>query len=602
MDLLFFIISLILIAIGLAVNSLMAPQTTSISTYKDNGKRLKIKINTMPEISQTENCNIESLTICDVNDKFSCGKCKEPLATCHHISNDMTLQIQGSKEVFIKANTNKNEGYCLSLNSSGSARTCTRKNGGKWIMTLNPSQTLYKFECFCSQHNYFVNSPIDNDCTQFVGCVNGQIKNNDWKSVDEIDCECNINYESTRTSHQKSSISDAPQCILKNIFKWKTPPFPVLDRKYIDPLYLNLITSEIKVPNPCLYDLATNTFIDDIGEIVIDPKTNIAFCRALKVGYTSVITNSDYLLNNNGNYSNSITSFTNNVQDLIKRHDETVYEYQRTKIDTPDNVLHGVRVYYNNFKFKLSYLEPDSGNMNGPGVLFNFAPRIPKDRINFVYVYVYNAPTPAPVDLKDMPMGKMLYWAPFFNTQGGINSSNRVYNGIMPLRGGAIAYMQKIFFPLPPVPNSCKKLAGFDGLYPVNGSLNAEEDKWAIDYALPLNVGNNFKSRINTGAILNYHIKDVLYTKPLSCDSLDLTQKYRKNFNPNFSVLYGAHYTYWMYYVNNCENEYLANKSDEHMWPETCYGLEKNGIGSAEAHIGRYKVENNEVKFCEFYS
>lgn len=602
MDLLFLIISLVLFAIGIAINSLMSPRTTSISRYNDNGKRIKIKVTTLPEISQTDDCLPESLKICDTKDAFSCGKCKQPLATCHHIPTDMTIEVAGSKEIFIKANKNKNEGYCLALNSSGSARTCTRKNGGKWILVLNPKQTLYRFECFCSQHNYFVNSPIDNDCTQFTGCLNGEIKDNDWKSLDEIDCDCIKDHESTRTAHN-SSVSEAPQCVLKNIFKWKEPPFPVLEAKFIDPLYIKLMGDDVKLPNPCLYDLTTGMFNNDIGKISIDQKTNIAFCEPLKVGYSTAVTNSDYLLNNNGNYANCIYSFTKNIQDLAARSDEQIYEYHRTKVDTPDNVLQGVRVNYNDFKFKLNYLEPDSSNMGGGGVFYNYAPRIPKERQRHVYVYVYNAPTPKPMDTHEIILGKMLSWVPCFMPQPGIESTNRVYNGIMPLRGGSSDRLQKVLYPDLQAKQSCLKLADQTGLYPVKGP-NGYDDKFAIDYALPLVVGNDFKSRLNTGVILNYHVKDMLYSKPLSCGSLNQTQKYRLNFNPNFSVLFGVvAYYRWMFYRFRCEDEYLADDRDTHMWPETCYGLEVGGIGCVEPYVGKYtvSVDENKVNWCKKY-
>lgn len=600
MDFVFLIILVVLFVIGVAIDSLMAPKISSISTYDDNGKRLTIKINTLPDIPQTEDCLPDSLKVCDMNDKFSCGRCKEPLATCHHIPIDMTIEVPGSKDIVIKANKNKQEGYCLTLNASGSARTCTRKNGGKWILVLNPSQTLYRFECFCSQHNYFVNSPIDNDCTQFVGCINGKMKSNDWNKFEDIECTCKQNFESSRIAFN-SPISEAPQCVLKNIFKWEKPPFPVLEKKFIDPVYLDIVTPEISLPNPCLYDLATNTFSNDIGEIVLDTSKNIAYCRALKIGYTTAITNSDYLLNNNGNYANCLTSFTKNVQDLVKRKDEIIYEYQRTKVNTKDNVLRGVRIYYNDFKFKLNYLDPNSGNMNGPGIIYSFAPTIPKNRIEFAYVYVYNAPTPTPLQLTDIKLGSMMYWCPFFNTRGGIESSKRVYNGIVPLKGGSTESKQMVFYPLPPVPTSCKKLAGFTGLYSVSNT-DASSEEYAFHYALPLTLGNNFLSRKNTGVIMNYNIKDKLYSKPLSCGSLDLTQKYRYNFNPKFSVLAQGMATSWMYYRSTCDDHYLADEKDEHMWPETSYGLDSEGIGGVEPYHGRYKVENNKVEFCTFFS
>lgn len=596
MDLAFFLLSLILFFIVLLFDNLLKRPKTKLLLYDDNGNRVKIKIEGPPNIEQTENCTPTNLKLCTVSDKFSCGNCKEPLSLCHHIENNVII----SNDIIIPANKTKDEGYCLALNESGSARSCTAKNGGKWIINMNANQTLFKFECYCSLPNYFVNSPIDSDCSQFVGCLNGKMKDTNYNTIEEIDCDCNSNYESSRG---KTAFSEAPQCVLKNIFKWDKPEFPVLEQKFIAPMYLTMLDPDVKLPNPCLFDLATNTFVKGIGKIELDKEQNTAYCVALKIGYATTITNSDYLLNNNGNYSNAITSFTNNPENLISRKHETVYEYHRTKINTSDNALKGVRVYYDDFKFKLNYLEKDSGNMGGSGRFYAYAPNIPSRYHHNAFVYIYNAATPTPMRTQDITLGAMLYWSPIYNSPGGIESTRRIYNGIAPLKGGYTTKKQMVMYPLLPVPMNCRRIMGSSGLYGVENGVDAADPKHAFNYALPLDVGNNFLSRLNTGVLLEYIKDNIKYTKPLTT-TLAFTQKYRLNYNPKFSVLYGGNNSKtWLYYHSHCENLDLADSEDVHMWPETSYCIEDgtDGIGLVMPYHGRYKVEDNKVQFCEFF-
>lgn len=605
MSLLFLIVLIVFLIITLGIDKLMSSKNENLTTYNDNGKRVRIIVNTLPNISQTDDCTPHTLKTCTIGDLFSCGKCKEPLASCHHFANDMNIDAPGYGTIFIQANKSKEEGYCLALNSSGSARACTRKNGGKWILVLNESQTLYRFECFCSQHNYFVNSPIDNDCTQFIGCVNGKMKTENWNKLEEIDCECKTNYESSRLT-PNFSVSEAPQCVLKNIFRWEKPPFPVIQKEFVSTSYLQFIQGDVHLPDPCQFDLRTNTFNSGIGQAVLDEQKNIVYCRPMKIGYATAITNSDYLLNNNGAYANCIISFTDNISDLEKRKNDELFEYQRTKIYTPDNILRGVRLYYKDFKFKLSYLERDSMNMNGPGVYFAYAPTIPKERMDKAYVYIYNAQTPTPITSLDEigKWGTMLYWSPFFNTTGGSEANNRVYNGIMPLAHYSDP-RQMILLPNVPVAASCKKLAGFNGLQKA-GYVHAEEEKWAVEYALPLTLGNYFKTKLNTGILLRYTPEgsNEVFAKPISIGNLVRTQRYRRNYNKDFSELHGAtQANRWMYYRTlHCDDLQLASKKTIHMWPETSYGYELGEVGCVRPAHGRYTATHDDVEFCDFYS
>lgn len=599
MDLAFLFITIVLFLIAFLFDKLLKRPNTKLLLYDDNGKRVKIKVEGPPPMEQTEDCTTTNLKLCTISDKFSCGNCKEPLALCHHVENSRVIKTT-TDDIIIPANKTKDEGYCLPLNESGSARSCTAKNGGLWIINTNANHTLFKFECYCSLPNYFVNSPIDNDCSQFVGCINGKMKNTEYNTVEEIDCDCNLNYESSRGT---TSLSEAPQCILKNIFRWDKPEFPVLDEKFVSPMYLSMLKEDVKLPNPCLFDLAQNAFVKDIGQVQIDEERNIAYCVALKIGYTTTITNSDYLLNNNGNFSNSITSFTNNPAELIGRKHETLYEYHRTKVNTRDNVLKGVRVYYNDFKFKLDYLDKKSGNMGGPGQYYTYAPNIPLQYHGNAFVYVYNAATPTPMNTKDINLGAMMYWSPIYNTTGGMESTHRVYNGVAPLKGGYTRRQQMILYPLIPVPMNCKRIMGFGGLYGVEKGIDAADPKHAFNYALPLDVGNNFLSRLNTGVLLEYTKDNIKYTKPLT-STLAFVQKYRINYNPNFSVLHGGtNSRIWMYYISNCDNLDLADSEDIHMWPETSYCLETgtDGVGLVTPYNGKYKVEQNNVQFCDFF-
>lgn len=243
----------------------------------------------------------EKLIECDIDENNALGKngmcaqCKQISAICINIR-EAVYSSTDHDRVIISPNSSPNKGYCLPAVLV--SKSCTRRNGGKWILTTSSSNSsdsdvenkkylVYTFECFCSTPNFFQNDYFGgNDCTRFVGCLNGKLKNNDWNSYEDMRCTCNENvYE-----EQLGSENEPPKCIPLNIYRRKYDgtiplPFDILDRQYIDPGYLFLLgnnnNNTLNLPNPCTFDVATRTFIKDIGKVVWDSTKKIAYCVLL---------------------------------------------------------------------------------------------------------------------------------------------------------------------------------------------------------------------------------------------------------------------------------------------------------------------------------
>lgn len=603
MHLILTLVTIVLCLVMFAVDHLLNGKRGEnfVFTYDDNGKRVKIVVEAAPVIPQTEDCTPDHLKTCTMNDRFSCGSCNQPLAVCRHFDKNVTIEIKGTL-VKIPRNTKPDEGYCLATGEDLNQRKCSQKHGGKWIMTTNDNQTLLRFECFCSEQGFFVNSPITGDCTVFVGCNNGTLKTHDWNTLAEIDCNCHMNYVSNYDADGQSrdkKYAAAPQCVEKNIFMWDKPPFPVLESKYIDKFYMSALgekDTEVKLPNPCLLDLSTRTFIPGIGEIrLAEHKTTkqmVAYCVSLDEAYTTVVINDDYLLNNGGQYANGLVKFVNDRNKL--KPGETVYEFFRTKINQEDEPLEGRRIEYQALNnIQLPYLEKESANTGGNGEMFTYAPRIPRDQAPKSYVYVFAAITPETVNII---IGEMLSYMPVYMPTG-IEATRRVFNGVIAFKPFAHDNYYYAVWPEVP-PNKHSRYFGTTGIMGPE-RMEGGERKFAEHFCLPIKMNGEMNpySRLNTGTLLKYTIKNQIYNKPISANNDLLTQKYRRSYNKDYDVIPpGKYLKFYRHLV------LPADEHDVHLFTENSVGYELNDLGCGETKYSRYKIQNKQPVFLNYYN
>lgn len=98
------------------------------------------------------------------------------------------------------------------------------------------------------------------------------------------------------------------------IIDYPKPMF--LEKKYIDPEFLAEFLDdgvEYALPNPCNYDYKTGERIDP-SEVKVMLINNIATCVVTKLTskYVTLITDTDYLLNNDGKYPNAVMNVAGN--------------------------------------------------------------------------------------------------------------------------------------------------------------------------------------------------------------------------------------------------------------------------------------------------
>lgn len=460
------------------------------------------------------NCSTdnEQLIECDIDETNALGKdakcmqCKQILSSCINIK-DPVYSATNPDLILIQPNTSETKGYCLPTKII--TNTCTRRRGGKWILTHNEENSnnekylTYTFECFCSTPNFFQNDITNgNDCTKFIGCRNGKLKNDKtWNTYEDMECDCQTNlYEA-----ESGNANVPPKCTLLNVYrrtytKENPAPFEILKDEFLDNGYKFLLAQtneKISLPNPCSFDLTTKTFIKGIGKVVLDEATKkIAYCVSLSPNYKTTILNDDYLLGNNGKYANVLfrirredkeTEIHNDPDDYNNNYKKGIM-YETLRKNSNLNILAGERLPYRNFTFYLPYLESDSFNMgNSLGQNYNLFPTIPLNRQKFAMIYVYDAEIPNyNISERNLIIGNVIKYVPTFNSIG-VDSRYRVYNGCIPCLNimeypywNAIRNMP-LMWPSPPA-NGFNNAVGKTGIMGPLSDIRENEPRFLVDY------------------------------------------------------------------------------------------------------------------------
>lgn len=484
--------------------------------FTDNGQRVKLNIN-LDEWNKIKDrpmkdCLPTDLVECDVSrGGLDCFDCNQSFSQCVHFSNDETIFNDKNAIVTkIKKNKDANTGYCLKVTDKGQ-RTCTSKNGGKWILAQD-NDALISYVCQCTSQHIFDNETKYGDCTKVNACKNGTIKDG-WSSLSTIECECNVDYVPAK-------IGQYPACVKDSYFKIKPAETTEAPDEFLNPIYRGL-----KLPNPCNFDYLSKSFKP--GAAVLAIENNVAYCKLIdRDNFTTIRFTDDYLLNNGGNFANGIISTT--FIATTTSFDDVFETVAKDASGKSIGVLRGKAIPIRKFTLtdKFPYLDRNSGNMGGTGTLYTSAAII-KNPIN-AHIYVYEEITPIPVKLT---LGNYVDYRPVFVS--GFEATNRHFSG-------------NIEFISPPllncgvfeIINLHKKFGNWafpefniDGIVHV-GKQNLEDASLVEKYVPPIFcnqngiiVDNQF-TKIFTGIYRNTIVDDIMWTHVVSPGKV-LVQKMR---------------------------------------------------------------------------
>lgn len=579
----------------------------------------------------TLNCTTEAgeLIECDIDPDnelgvgATCAQCKQLSARCVNIAAPV-YSAADSDVIVIQPNKSPNKGYCLP--SATTVNSCTRRNGGKWILTMSRRNNdedvddkflVYTFECFCSTPKFFQNNTEDgDDCTRFVGCRNGTLANaTDWSSYEAMRCTCPEDlYE-----EQIGTASVPPACTPLNIYRRhysteRPAPFDVLDEQYIDRDYRVMISGHhVTLPNPCTFDLTTKQFLPDIGRVVWNKSKTIAYCQSIHSDYRSALLNDDYLQGNGGQFANAVFRYrmhnVSEANDDASDHNndyENAVVYEVLRKNSAIENLAGIRLPYSNFPIYLPYLEASSYNMGqSNGRHYKLHPVVPADRHRYTMVYVFDVAVP---DYRvKVKFGSGISYIPSFMCTS-MESANRVYNGAIPCVNVAImeeAFNHRAFwimYPVPPGSQYTTKL-GKTGIMGELYKPAVESEKFTSGYGFHFSYKGNVEpySELFTGTLFTYTVDKKIYTRPVSCGDMVLTSKYRLNYDPRWrnhpsGKLIG--------YATTGPFQFAQAWRDAHMFTRNSYDIERHEVGVTTRKISRYELSETAgpISFKTFYS
>lgn len=229
-------------------------------------------INTFVVDNQIE-CTAKSLNKCNVNNTLSCSYCKEMTARCIHFDTDTKYKDPNTGEVaIIRKNANKDEGYCLQINTIKQA--CNPFHGE--LVLIKPYLNLneYTYLCECFNPGFIGNLSYIGACeTPFI--CNGKVEDINTSLVD-MKCLCG--------AYEKSIIKDGiPLCVTLTVSEVTTLPYEdvPIPVRWLSADYRKYIKLEY-VPDPCTRCLITNKPVNAKADMYYGENMNvIAYCVCL---------------------------------------------------------------------------------------------------------------------------------------------------------------------------------------------------------------------------------------------------------------------------------------------------------------------------------
>lgn len=592
--------------------------TNEPKLFKDVGKRIKTlnldanNTTTTPatinkdEASTNLKCDINTPRPCKISNKnVDCKNCLDELSACIHFENDEVIYNEIGDELGkISANKNLDDGYCLRiLNKLG--RDCTFKYGGRW--SLIKSNDRFVYTCLCTMPSFFTAATAYTDCNVFRGCQNGRIdEKKDWQRVEDIGCVCNAGYKAGKRKiiNSDGKESTVPICELLNVYERGQDDSGfdfAIETQFVDPAYKAYLGANItiRLPNPCILDSTTGIYNVSIGHVQLSPD-NIAYCVSLDTRYVTVIYSDDYLLNNGGRYANALVRVSNEVAlpgSIYETHTRRRKIPGVQQLRTPFyKTLVGRRYLYKDLLFKLPYMSRDSGNLNGPGIFYNFAGIIRPEDLDRAKIYIYNAEIP-PTLPDPLTLGNSVVYVPVFTSS--FHNYYKNYLGTLPYSDVPLLGCDQSN-----IINLVKSFNFFPH-YSLNGIeqevYNPTQDAqvYTRNYSMPIICRNpdgqprlQLYTKLFTGIILTFKdTTNALFTKPISPGEF-LAQRYRLQADKKWSSYRRKNKIRYL----NAPLNLTTSPWNDYMFGEDSVGNDINAISMPHSHFARYTIVSKEQR------
>lgn len=206
-------------------------------------------------ITNPYECTPTDLQLCSISDPFSCSGCKSLISKCTNFIKDIKYIDFDGNETIIPANSNSDEGYCLTTRNP--SQVCNPYHGDLVLIQTEQDSNESMLICNCKNPGFIGNLEIGGSCSDVFIC-NGKIDNIN-KPLEEINCICEDGF----TSENKTT----PVCVEATVdnFNYTDSFFSSIIKlskdHFNDDIRNNYKGQYLK--NPCNYCLITGEFIPD---------------------------------------------------------------------------------------------------------------------------------------------------------------------------------------------------------------------------------------------------------------------------------------------------------------------------------------------------
>lgn len=487
---------------------------------------------------------------------------------CNSKENDYMWKhfADNDNENNILKNSSPELGYCLRFDSAKIEDiVCNEDNGGVKILRRT-NDGKFAYFCLCKKPHIYVNDPETGDCTHYNGCrTNGKMMDGN--------CVCNDGY------FKSTNELGVENCKPRSIFK-DSNMLNILDRKFVDPNYLALIDETVNLPNPCNIDIVSGRLYENVGMIKTTDDGSIVYCDVQDPRFVTIQVNDDYLKGNGGKYANAIFKYSNASST------EIIYE-------TSKFTKHGFRLKYNDFFYKLPYMELDSGNMGGSGRDYEPFPRATENEfitnlaLNNRKIYIYNAKTPEKIEPK---IGSFVKFSLFFTIASVIEQTQRNYHGQLATINNN-STNTNVFWE----PNYKRYKNIKDSSILFTGRIDYHTNdvrRWVTSN--PFNSGSfNFYSNYSSGIYMTYKKQNDIFSKAISPHSKILVNRFKSYVDADYRSKDAIKFD-----VNTHDQGTFL--TDKHMWPEDSFTYDRSAICTPPLELCHIDP-NGEFKIPEYY-
>lgn len=157
------------------------------------------------DINNPYECSGTNLRKCQLDDQTSCIGCQSMIARCTHFSTDTSYFDDNGDLHTIPANTDPNEGYCMTITNDDLNTECNVFHGDLALIKINPESTASMFFCNCKNPGLIGNTSLLGACdTPFI--CNGKVDDIN-QPIENINCKC------SRTQYSVKNNQNIPMCV-----------------------------------------------------------------------------------------------------------------------------------------------------------------------------------------------------------------------------------------------------------------------------------------------------------------------------------------------------------------------------------------------------